>query len=336
VNGPLVSVLLPAHDAESTLPAALESLRRQRLERFECIVVDDGSRDGTRAIAERVASRDSRFRIIGIPHSGIVGALEAGLDACRAPYVARMDADDLAHRDRLVLQYRALEARADLAGVGCHVRMFPRAGLTAGRLAYERWLNSVRDEEDVFRQRLIECPIAHPSLFVRTEVLRRFRYRDCGWPEDYDLVLRILESGARLGMVPRRLLFWREGPVRLSRTHPAYALERFVECKAHFIAQGWLARHDRYVLWGYGDTGRTLCRALARYAKLPSAIVELHPGRLGQRIAGAPVIEPDALAALVPRPERIVVSVAGLVARARILAHLEKSGFGPESFVFAA
>ncbi len=336
MSEPLVSVLLPAYNAESTLPAALESIRRQRLARFECVVVDDGSTDATRAIAERVASRDSRVRVLTIAHAGIVAALEAGLDACRAPFVARMDADDVAHRDRLASQLRALEARPDLAGVGCHVRMFPRGRLTAGRLAYERWLNSLRDEQDVLRYRLVECPIAHPSLFVRTSVLRRFRYRDRAWPEDYDLMLRILESGERLGMVPRRLLFWREGPARLSRTHPAYALERFVECKAHFIAEHWLAGHDRYVLWGYGDTGRTLARALARHDKHPSAIVELHPGRLGQRIAGAPVIDPDALAALTPRPERIVVSVAGPIARGQILAHLEKSGFGPERFVFAA
>ena len=53
---------------------------------------------------------------------------------------------------------------------------------------------------------------------VRRTVLAAVGYRDRGWPEDYDLVLRLLAAGPEIGVVPRRLLAWRDGPGRLTRT----------------------------------------------------------------------------------------------------------------------
>lgn len=325
MSAPFVSILLPAFDAATTLPTSLASLRRQTEDRWECVIVDDGSRDDTLAIARAFATRDTRIRVLACDHQGIVPALNAGLEACRSPWVARMDADDWMHRDRLACQLRAVSAEPKLAAVGCHVRMFPRADLTEGRRAYESWLNGIRTPEDVRAESFVECPIAHPSLLARRDVLERLGWRDQGWPEDYDLVLRILEQGHSVGVVPRRLLGWRDAPTRLSRTAPAYARERFTACKAAFLATGLLAGDDEYVLWGYGDTGRTLRRALLGYHKQPSHIVELHPGRLGQRIHGADVIHPDALPGLPRRP--IIASVAGAEARRLIRGALDGMGF---------
>jgi len=317
---PAVSVLIPARDAAETIELALRSVARQRFGDFECIVVDDGSRDDTATRVRRFAARDDRFTLLARPHGGIVAALETGLDACRGRYVARMAAADWMHRLRLELQVQALEAAASLCGVGSHVRIFPRAGLSPGLRAYERWLNSLRDAGDVAREAFIECPLVHPTLCIRREVLLRHRYRAAEWPEDYDLVLRLLAAGEHLGMVPRRLLSWRDRPDRLTRTASHCGQERIVACKANYLAAGFLASTDRYVLWGYGDTGRSLSRALAEHGKQLSEIVELHPGRIGQRIHGALVIHPDQLGAV--RERLIVVSVAGAVARAQIRAAL--------------
>jgi len=317
---PRISVLLPARDAAATLPAALESVRRQTEPRFECVVVDDGSRDATGRIAAAWAQRDPRFRVVRGAGRGLVEALNAGLAACRGPFVARMDGDDLMRRDRLAAQLAALEAEPGLAAVGSHVRLFPRDALAGGMRRYERWLNGVDGPAGVRAEAFVECPLAHPTLLARTEVLRRFTWRDCGWPEDYDLVLRLLAAGETLGVVPRRLLAWREGPGRLSRRSPAYAQERFTACKAAFLAAGFLSGHPRYVLWGYGGTGRALRRALAEHGRLPARVVELHPGRLGQRIHGAPVVPPSALAEGPRLP--VVVSVAGAGPRQEIRSAL--------------
>jgi glycosyltransferase involved in cell wall biosynthesis len=322
---PLISVLLPALEAQATLRSALSSVMRQTEQSWECVVVDDGSTDATARIAAELAERDPRIRLVSIEHAGIVAALNTGLSQCRGQWVARMDADDLMQRRRLELQIAGLRAAPQLVGVGCHVRLFPRARMAEGLQSYERWLRSIEDERDVRRDAFIECPVAHPTLMIRRDVLLEHRYRDCGWPEDYDLILRLLAAGQRIGVIPRRLLHWRDGIDRLSRTSPRYSIAAFVECKAEYLARGFLKGVERYVLWGFGDTGKALCQQLARRGKHPSAIVELHPGRLGQLIRGVRVIPPETLPTLPRQP--IVVSVAGPTPRTEIRAALAQMGF---------
>lgn len=322
-----VSVLLPAFDAAATLPACLRSIQAQTERRWQCVVVDDGSTDGTGAIAARFAARDARFVVLSGPagHEGLIPALRRGLERCDAPFVARMDADDLMRSQRLERQRAALEHDRRLAAVGCHVRLFPRRALTDGLRRYERWLDRIDSAATLAREAFVECPVAHPSLMIRRPVLAALGYRDEGWAEDYDLVLRLLEAGHHIGMVPAPLLLWRDDPRRLWRTADAYRPERFTALKAAFLARGLLAGTDQYVLWGYGSTGRALRKALLAHGKAPSHIVELHPGRLGQRIHGAPVIAPPALRSLPNRP--VLVSVAGEGPRAEIRAALATMGF---------
>ncbi|MBW2390697.1 MAG: glycosyltransferase family 2 protein [Deltaproteobacteria bacterium] len=334
---PEISVLLPMYNAEATLETCLRSLTRQSLASWECVLVDDGSSDRSRALARRIAAGDDRFRLIEAEHRGLVDSLNLGLEHCRAAIVARMDADDWMHRDRLSLQLRALREAPQLAAVGTQVRIFPRIAWGAeaerslpgesaqtrkGRGGYETWLNGISSPDDVMRESYIECPIAHPSLAIRREVLDSYRYRDKNWPEDYDLVLRLLTAGQKLAVIPRRLLAWRDHENRLSRTSPRYALERFVACKAHHLSQSLLRGRKDYVLWGYGSTGRMLANALAKLDLAPSHIVEVHPRRIGQRIRDAEVIPPAELAFLPRKP--VVASVAGAGARREIRAALTR------------
>lgn len=332
---PLVSIVLPAFNAEPTLAACLRSVQRQTESRWHCIVVDDGSTDGTAACAQAFAARDRRFRCLSRPHGGLVAALQAGVEAATADFVARMDADDLMHRDRLAAQLRAFEAEPSLAVVGTHVRCFPRRDLREGRRDYERWLNSVASPESVLAELFVECPLAHPTLMIRRRVLSEVGYRDTEWAEDYDLILRLAARGYRMAVIPRRLVSWRDGPARLSRTSPRYGIDRFIACKAAFLADGFLAGSGTYVLWGYGATGRALRRALLAHDKRPSHIVEIHPGRLGKTIHGAPVIRPGGL---LDRPRApVVVSVAGAAPRRRIRTAMSDMGFRERAdFVCAA
>ena len=322
---PLISILLPVWNAAATLPACLQSVQRQTERRWQCIIVDDGSRDASRAYAQQFADQDPRFQMIATSHQGLVAALNTGVRHCRGRFIARMDADDLMHRDRLAVQRQALDANPALAAVGCHVRIFPRRHLQDGRRAYERWLNGIHTARRVREDAFVECPIAHPTLMIRRDVLAACLYRDCGWPEDYDLILRLLTHGYTLSVVPQRLLSWRDGPTRLSRISPTYALERFTACKAAFLATTFLARSNRYILWGYGATGKALRRALLPYDKRPAYIVELHPGRLGKTIHRAPVIAPEILPQVPRQP--VVVSVAGAKARGEIRAAMAQMGF---------
>jgi glycosyltransferase involved in cell wall biosynthesis len=324
-KSPRISILLPVWNAEATLSVCLRSLLRQTEANWECVLVDDGSSDRSLEIANAFAARDPRFRVEARPHEGLIPTLNAGIPLCSGAIIARMDADDWMHRDRLQLQCATLEDNPELDAIGCFTRSFPRHELQGGRRRYEEWLHSLEDPESIWKDRFIECPIAHPSLAIRRASLLELGYRDRGWPEDWDLLLRLLRNGPRVGTVTRRLLGWRDQPDRLSRTDPRYALDRFTACRAWHLHRDFLAGDPSYILWGHGRTGRALRKELGRLGHQPAAIVEVHPRRIGETIGGAPVIAPSALTAQPPYP--VVVSVAGADPRREIRAALAAMGF---------
>ncbi len=233
---PIVSVLLPVRDGEAHLPEAIASIAGQTLDDFEVIAVDDGSRDATPEILRRWASEDGRVRVIHHPPQGIADALETARHAARGRYLARMDADDIAMPDRLARQLAAIEAEPSLVAVGSRIRYFPRGSLKSGARRYERWINALSTPDEIDRDLFVECPLPHPTFFLRASAVEAAGgYHDAGWPEDYDLLLRLWEAGGRFANVPEVLLRWREHPGRLSRTAAAYSPDAFRRCKARYL-----------------------------------------------------------------------------------------------------
>ena len=312
-----IAILMPARDAARTLPACLSSIARQTDPGFRCLVVDDGSTDDTAAVVLRHVQQDERFCLLRQERLGLVAALQRGLAACEEPLVARMDADDLMHRDRLRLQRLALDRDPSLDGVGCHARAFPSSAFGDGTHAYMEWLRAIRDEHDVLRERFVESPLLHPTWMLRTDTLRRAGYRDGAWAEDYDALLRMLGTGARLSVVPRTLHAWRRSERSATNTDPRYSEDARAALKAARLCDGPLAASEHYVLWGHGSTGRRLRRALLAHGRRPVAVVELDPRKIGQRIDGAPVVAPEGLAPHRSAPILVSVAHAGPRAAAR-------------------
>jgi glycosyltransferase involved in cell wall biosynthesis len=281
---PRVSVIVPVRDEEAFLGECLASLSAQTLEDFEAIVVDDGSTDASAAIADEHARRDPRLRVVRQEPAGMVAASERARADAHAPLIARMDADDVAMPERLELQAAAIEEEG-LAAVGGQVEYFPEP--SDGMRAYEDWLNSLVTVEAALRDLWVECPLPGPGLMARAELVS---YRDLGWPEDYDLVLRIWERGGRFRNVERLVHRWRDHPQRLTRTRPEYALDAFRRCKVHFLQRTLLAGSRPAVVWGAGPTGKAFARELLAAGTPLAAFVEVDPRKLGKRIHGAPVV----------------------------------------------
>lgn len=322
---PLVSILLPVRDARPWLPEALESIRRQTLEDWELVAVDDGSRDGSGTLLVEAAREDPRLRRLSTsPRArGLVAALNLGLDACRGRFVARMDADDVMTSERLAFQVAALERDETLSGVSCRVRLFPRERLREGSRRYEDWLNSLLGPEEIARERFVESPLPHPSVLVRTGVLQEAGYRDLGGPEDYDLWLRLLGAGHRFSKVDRSLLRWRDHPRRASRRDARYARERFVECKARHLREGPLADGRPVGIWGAGPTGKRMGRLLSRDGPETRFFVDVDRRKIGQRIHHAPVVSPERLEETwTDRETVLLVAVSRWDARQWIREHL--------------
>jgi glycosyltransferase involved in cell wall biosynthesis len=135
VSGPLVSVVIPAFNAERFLARTLDSVSRQTYSALEIIVVDDGSLDGTAGIVRQQAALDPRVRLIRQENAGVAAARNRGIAESDGCFVAPLDADDLWHPQKIELQLRRFEER-------------PSAGLVYC------WSIGIDEEDRVMRQRV--------------------------------------------------------------------------------------------------------------------------------------------------------------------------------------
>jgi glycosyltransferase involved in cell wall biosynthesis len=320
----LISVLLPCRNAASSLGEALASLAHQTFRDFEIVAVDDGSTDETPALLDEWRRRDTRVRVICTPPGGIVAALDTAAAHVRGDVLARMDADDIAMPERLERQMAFLDAHPNMAACGTGVRYVPTSLVRDGARRYEEWINGVVSWEEIERDLFVECPIPHPTLVIRRTIFEQVGgYRDAGWPEDYDLILRLWESGFRFGKVPEVLLEWREGAERLSRTDGRYGEEAFRRCKAHFLKYRIADR--AVVVCGAGPVGKTFTKALKKEGHTVEAFVDLDPRKIGQTIDGIPVVHPSAIDNY--RAAYVVAAVGQRDARTEIRATLRAAGF---------
>jgi glycosyltransferase involved in cell wall biosynthesis len=324
-GSPIVGVVLPFRDAGATLAEAAETIRRQTLADFECILVENGSKDESAEVARALCRRDPRFRVIAA-QGGLVEALNAGIEAVRAPWVARMDADDLAHPQRLERQIALLDSDPSLTIASCLVSCFPEPDLRDGMRRYEAWLNSLRDPDEIRNGLFVESPLPHPTVVAsRAALLAAGGYRDTGGPEDYDLWMRLILSGHRAGKVSKVLLRWRDSLQRLSRVDPRYAADRFLETKLRYLPRV-VAPAAPIQIWGAGAVGRAWARALGDRGYDIARFIDIDPRKIGRRIRGVPIEPPTRLD---PADGFVLAAVGSAGAREEIVAWLRGHGLRP-------
>ena len=144
-SSPLVSVVLPVRNAAGTIARAVASVRAQTFSDWELIVVDDGSTDGTREILRDLARDEPRMKLVEQAATGVAAAANAGATAARGEFIARMDADDESHPERLAAQVaflRATENRA-IGVVGSLVEFGGDRVASAGYALHVDWTNAL-------------------------------------------------------------------------------------------------------------------------------------------------------------------------------------------------
>jgi glycosyltransferase involved in cell wall biosynthesis len=170
---PAFSVVVPLHDAAAYIGEALDSLAAQTFGEFEIVVVDDGSTDGG---ADLVAAHpDRRIRLIRRPHTGISPTLDAGVTAARAPWIVRLDADDIALPDRMQTHREAIAARPDaVLSYGRHESFGVATPRTGG---VRRGPRSCREfpatREFLLLQLFWRAPFAHSAVAFTKEAYAR-------------------------------------------------------------------------------------------------------------------------------------------------------------------
>lgn len=322
---PDVSVLLPFRDAADTLEEALDSMLAQRAVPLEIIAIDDGSRDASSAIAQREAARHGALRILRTEGVGIARALQLATEHARSDLLARMDADDIAHEDRLARQLDALALAPELGALGTQVSCFPEAEIGEGLRRYVAWQNELRTPGDHARQLFVESPLCHPSIVIRRAALVAIGgYRDGDFPEDYDLFLRLDAAGYALAKVPEVLLRWRHHAARATLTDARYDRTRFLAAKAPHLARRVLGFGRPIDVWGAGTTGKRIARALEPYGVRPERFIDIDPEKIGRTARGAPIISSTDVTP--PCGRTTVVAVAARGARDLVRAQLNALG----------
>ncbi|MGH7441828.1 MAG: glycosyltransferase family 2 protein, partial [bacterium] len=213
VTQPLVSVVLPLHNGERFLGEALRSVLWQSLRELELIVVDDGSTDGGRALAEAEAARDARVQVLAGPGQGISAACNLGLARATGTYIARMDQDDRCHPRRLEHQADFLRSHPEVGVLGGQKRLFGAAGL--------RQYDYPARHEDIQAAVFFYCPILGPtSMFRASLVPQNGALYASGedYAEDYGLLSRWLEAGLKAAVLPELVLDYRVHPGQASQT----------------------------------------------------------------------------------------------------------------------
>lgn len=203
---------MPVYNGGQYLAGAVKSILAQTFSDFEFVIVDDGSNDGSSAVLAHLASQDSRIRLISQANTGLLGALNNGLRACRGEFIARMDADDIALPNRFWLQVNYLREHPDAVAVGSRVLMIDPDGVPIA----EHWKLATHD--DIDRDNMAgNCAMCHPSAMFRRSAIESIGGYRFAYAEDHDLWLRLGEIG-RLANLGEILLKYRMHLANLSHS----------------------------------------------------------------------------------------------------------------------
>lgn len=211
ITEPLVSVLFPVYKFNEYLYPAINSILSQSYKNFEFIIIDD-SRDN---LIEKVILeiRDSRIIRIEGGKNGLSSALNLGIENSSGEFIARMDADDISIQSRFEVQLNYIK-KYNLDLCGSNIKLFG----SVNQITVFPEFN-----DDIKFQFLVGCPIAHPTVFAKAELFKKYKYNEeLLASEDYDLWCRMVNDGVKFGNVQNILLEYRMHETQASKINSSH------------------------------------------------------------------------------------------------------------------
>ena len=289
MSEPVVSVLMTVFNAGRFLDPSIRSILNQTFRDFEFLIIDDASTDGSAEIAEAWAGKDPRICFIrNADNQGQTTCLNQGLRLARGRWIARQDADDLAHSSRLAKQHQFTKIRPEIVLLGSNGRIIDERDRLTGLL------DAPLSHEAITWTSPFLNPFMHTSVMFRTEVIRdqfggyNEAYRIA---QDYELWTRVIaeHQGANL---PERLVSYRHLTTSLSKSGRSVAFaeaakvsqrearrvfgRNLTESEASLVAsfREGLDAGDREAFWRFYDD--LLSNRNARADDLPRTVAMHH------------------------------------------------------------
>lgn len=210
----LVSVIIPAYNAEAYIAEALDSILKQTYQNFEVIIIDDASVDRTLAIAKRYAAKDKRIRVYENESNKGVGANRTrGIELAKGEYICWQDADDISLPERLQSQVSYLDTHAEVGVVGGFIEFFDNT--TTGPI--RRYVET----DDMLRKSIFRYnPVAQPASMFRAECFEKVGAYDERYKvsEDLEMLFRV-GVHYKFANVQQVILKYRQSSTSLTRAN---------------------------------------------------------------------------------------------------------------------
>lgn len=192
-NEALGSVIMPVYNAELYLKEAIESILDQTYQRFEFIIVDDGSTDRSWNILKEYAKEDRRIKLFKNKYNqGVSKTVKKGIDQAKGKFIARMDADDIAMPERFKKQIDYLASHPRTIAVGGQCQVIDDKNNIIGDKRFPT------DFNNIYRSIMTFLPIQEPTLMIaRDRLPRHFSYygKNCTIAEEVELIFKMFQYG---------------------------------------------------------------------------------------------------------------------------------------------
>lgn len=238
----VISIILPTYNAERYISESIESILAQSFTDFELLVLDDGSTDNTREIVKRY--RDKRVKLIDCSHN-FIATLNMGIEMAQGKYIARMDADDVMHVDRLRIQYQLMEDAPEISLCSSWASCYNDRTGTMQPSCGSSGVISMPELEF-----LATNFVMHPTVMMRRSFLieNNLRYRE-GYPcaEDYKLWVEMALLGAKFYIEPERLILYRLHEAQISSQKRAEQIDSSFRIQRELLEA--LLRREEFVAY---------------------------------------------------------------------------------------
>ncbi|WP_322906536.1 glycosyltransferase [Paenibacillus sp. SGZ-1009] len=292
--GVAISALMTVYNGEPFIAEAIQSVLDQTFADFELIIVNDGSTDETVRIIRQFT--DSRIRYMELDiRQGVGGAILEGLKIATGNYIAKVDADDIYHKERFAKQFAILQHHDEIGLVDGLFEYFPDNDVirqsdrfTQLRLYGEAENNRIVESADISNYLYWFVCLVHSGVMFRRSLLKLSTYRPLKVGEDYDLFYRWNKQGVRMYKIPEVLCYVRvsDSSTTVAEKHSiiplvlelkAAEIDRlFEQCKAVFI-------------FGTGGLAQQVYGLLLERGKRISGFIDRDESKHGSTCMGQPV-----------------------------------------------